>query len=53
MRPVLYAHHSQERTPDGPELLGGGTMDKIISRYGDMTVDRSFVSGDKLYIDVI
>lgn len=42
----------RSRGADGIEIMGGGRMRDIISRYGTLEIERSFVSGDTLFIDV-
>lgn len=42
----------RQRKASGIEPLGGGGLSKVLSRYGSMIVERSFVVGDTLYIDV-
>ena len=42
----------RRRGSAGIEPLGGGDLSKVLSRYGSMIVERSFVVDDTLYIDV-
>lgn len=48
-----YTHIVVRRhSPGGVEVLGGGYLGRVLSRYGGMELERSFISNNILYVDV-
>lgn len=54
MRFLPYTHIVVRFRESGKvEPLGGGHVDKVLSRYGERTLVRSFISDGILFIDTV